>query len=73
MIQPEQQRRAYLEALGIDTWVPRDEPEPAQAGDLPEELAEEPQAPPVRDGLDWPALRDVVSGCSRCALQGRRD
>jgi len=24
MTHPEQQRRAYLEAMGIDVWVPRD-------------------------------------------------
>lgn len=63
MIQPEQQRRAYLEALGIDVWLPRDEQEPeveqAVSGAEPE-------------GLDWTALRDTVTGCTRCALHQSR-
>ncbi len=74
MIQPEQQRRAYLEALGIDVWVPRDEPEPAIVEET--ETADEPAAaspePPCRDGLDWPALREAVSDCRRCVLHETR-
>jgi len=60
MIQGEQQRRAYLDALGIDVWVPRDAPEPDDA-------------PPAADrdteaALDWDALRSAVSGCRKCSL-----
>lgn len=63
MIQPEQQRRAYLEALGIDVWLPRDQARP--------------DVDPVSDdveteGLDWPALRESVAACTRCALHRNR-
>lgn len=63
MIQPEQQRRAYLEALGIDVWVPRDHADP------PGEVAEPVAAP---DGLDWSTLRDTVAACTRCKLHEGR-
>ena len=58
---PEQQRRAYLQAMGIDVWVPRD------ADDVVEE-AEAADQPPPTDGLDWPELRDCVANCTRCEL-----
>jgi DNA polymerase len=63
MIQPEHQRRAYLEALGIDVWLPRDyaEPEPAVVN-----------ATIAADGLDWAALRDTVAACTRCPLHQSR-
>lgn len=61
MMQPEQQRRAYLEAMGIDVWLPRDAREPtAETGG---ELAQ---------GLDWPELRDCVANCTRCELSASR-
>ena len=63
MIQPEQQRRAYLEALGIDVWVPRDHVDPEI------EVAEPVVA---ADGLDWTALRDTVAACTRCKLHKSR-
>ena len=63
MIQPEQQRRAYLEALGIDVWVPRDHVDPCS------EVAE---PVVVSDGLDWTALRDTVAACTRCKLHESR-
>lgn len=59
MTQTEHQRRAYLEALGIDVWLPRSDPEPA-ADVIETENAEE--------GLDWDALRAAVAGCTRCSL-----
>lgn len=63
MVHPEQQRRAYLQAMGIDVWLPRD----AQ-----EIVAEaEADAEPALD-LDWPELRDCVAGCTRCELSGSR-
>lgn len=59
MIQTEHQRRAYLEALGIDVWVPRDQPE----------IAANAVAAEVSDhGLDWDELRAAVAGCTRCSL-----
>jgi len=63
MIQPEQQRRAYLEALGIDVWVPRDHVDP------PGEV-DEPVAAP--DGLDWNTLRTTIAACTRCTLHESR-
>jgi uracil-DNA glycosylase family 4 len=68
-------RARYLEALGIDLWVPR-------AGRLPEPLAPAPgvppqvpaSAPPPPEAApdDWQRLRAEVLACTRCALhQGR--
>jgi DNA polymerase len=59
MIHSEHQRRAYLEALGIDVWLPRDQAEPE-----PEVLA----APRSSDSLDWDSLRAAVASCTGCAL-----
>ena len=63
MIHPEHQRRAYLQAMGIDVWLPRDAAEPeASASD--DHVA--------ADGLDWDALRQCVSDCTRCELAESR-
>jgi len=62
MIHREHQRRAYLQALGIDVWVPRDADEPL------EPAAETPAVP----GLDWPELRECVAECTRCELAQSR-
>jgi len=59
---PEQQRRAYLDAMGIDVWVQRDA---AETG------ADEEAGAPAH-GLDWPELRDCVSNCTRCELSQSR-
>jgi DNA polymerase len=59
MIQPERQRRAYLEALGIDVWLPRDQIDPE-----PEII----DAEIASDNLDWASLREAVAGCRRCSL-----
>ena len=58
MNQPEQQRRAYLQAMGVDVWVPRHEPEA-----VPE---------PV-EGLSWEELRACVADCTRCELSKTRN
>lgn len=63
MMQTEQQRRAYLEALGIDVWVPRDKMQP-----IVDDVSD--ACPP--DTLDWPQLRETVSDCTRCALHENR-
>lgn len=63
MIQPEQQRRAYLEALGIDVWVPRDQADPK-----PEVVS----ASVESESMDWSALRETVAGCTRCPLHESR-
>ncbi len=59
----EHQRRAYLEALGIDLWLPRD-----ATGSTPET-----SAGAVAVGtLDWDALRACVADCTRCELHRGR-
>jgi len=62
---PEQQRRAYLQAMGIDVWVPRD------TDDAVEKAQVSDKQPPT-DGLDWPELRDCVANCTRCELSTSR-
>ena len=59
------ERRAYLEAIGIDLWVPRRAPAPAAAPVL--EL-------PAGDDAEarWQALRAEVLGCTRCPLHRTR-
>ena len=59
MIHSEHQRRAYLEALGIDVWLPRDQADPEP---------EEHSAQAKSDGLDWDSLRAAVASCTACAL-----
>lgn len=63
MMHPEHQRRAYLKAMGIDVWLPRDEPEPsaAVAGDAT-----------ATASLDWDELAARVAGCTRCELSQSR-
>lgn len=53
-------RAQLLEALGIDQWVPRRAVE-AVSGPVDQ---------PVE--LDWPALRECVRECTRCALHRSR-
>ena len=68
-------RNAYLEALGIDRWVPRAQPPEAAAAPVVatpdvEELAAPPavaRAPVVPAG-DWSALRAQVAECTACDL-----
>ncbi|MDX1516481.1 MAG: uracil-DNA glycosylase [Woeseiaceae bacterium] len=57
MTQSEQQRRAYLEAMGVDVWLPRDEPDPVPDADADATAA-----------LDWEALERRVAACTRCEL-----
>ena len=64
MIQPEHQRRAYLEALGIDVWLPREE-----AGAQAEDVAETDAHPDV---LTWDDLRAAVAACTSCSLHTSR-
>ncbi|MEM8815259.1 MAG: uracil-DNA glycosylase [Pseudomonadota bacterium] len=79
----EQQRRAYLDALGIDVFVRRQQPDsaappaaveaPAEAalGGTAVELANAPAAVSAA-GVDFSALRDAVRGCTRCPLHETR-
>ena len=61
----ERQRRAYLQAMGIDVWLPRDADD--DLGD--DGTADEPAH---AEGLDWPELRDCVANCTRCELSASR-
>jgi len=63
MIQPEQQRRAYLDALGIDVWLPRDQADPE-----PEVV--DANITPV--DMDWETLRGTIAACTRCQLHQSR-
>jgi DNA polymerase len=56
-------RLQYLDALGIDTWEPR------QPQAFPAEL---PSAPGAATGADWQLLQDEVAGCVKCALAATR-
>lgn len=65
MIQTEHQRRAYLEAMGIDVWVARSDGESALTQDtLPDRFGGE--------SLGWPELRECVASCTRCELSRSR-
>lgn len=77
MTQTEHQRRAYLQAMGIDVWVANDQPEPV----APEAAAGEPVAPePACSGshggdpasMNWDELRATVSACTLCPLHESR-
>jgi DNA polymerase len=65
MIHPEHQRRAYLQAMGIDVWLPRDAAEP---GDAPIAAVGTAGA----EELDWDELRQCVADCTRCELSESR-
>ena len=64
-MQSEHERRAYLRAMGIDIWVPRD-----QVDAEPPAVEAETQAAP--GDLGWDALRSTVAACTRCALHEGR-
>lgn len=79
-LSPEQ--REYLQALGIEVWLPRDHPLFAGGGAEKGGLAagKPGLAPPARPGAappppapsSWEALQAAVAGCQRCGLhQGR--
>jgi uracil-DNA glycosylase len=63
----EHQRRAYLEALGVDVWLPRAAPER-----LPETPVADRRDAPAPGALGWDALRACVSECTRCGLHRER-
>jgi DNA polymerase len=66
MTQSEQQRRAYLQAMGIDVWLPRVPP------DIDETPAVVDGTERVETELDWDTLRERVAACSRCELAQSR-
>ncbi len=63
-----QRRREYLEAIGIDVWVPRRGGVAAPAAVAPLQV----RAEPLPSATDWEALRAAVLGCKRCALHTTR-
>lgn len=65
MIHPEHQRRAYLQAMGIDVWVPRNAAEPDQSASIASNGVNV-------DKLDWDALRQCIADCTRCELSSSR-
>jgi uracil-DNA glycosylase family 4 len=71
------QRRQYLEALGVDLWVPRAAPAapaaaaPPTPGQSPAAAAPPPVDPAATAAL-WQALRAEVRSCTRCALSATR-
>jgi DNA polymerase len=66
MMQSENQRRAYLQAMGIDVWLPRD------SGDSVDAAPEDEAVSVSADAMDWESLRDTVSACTRCELSQSR-
>jgi len=69
MVHPEHQRRAYLQAMGIDIWLPRDAAE--QESESPNQHPAEAVHAPA-DELDWSELRACVAACVRCELSQSR-
>jgi uracil-DNA glycosylase family 4 len=61
-------RKEYLDAIGIETWVPRVappvslRPDSASAADTAER----------ERGVDWPELQARVAACTRCPLHATR-
>lgn len=65
MLQSENERRAYLRAMGIDVWIPRDQPDAEPAREASEAGAGTP-------AYDWDELRAAVAACTRCGLHEGR-
>jgi DNA polymerase len=63
MAQPEHQRRAYLQAIGIDVWLPRD---------AEDEALVHTDAPADEQNIDWDTLAERVASCTRCSLAESR-
>ena len=75
MVHPEQQRRAYLEAMGIDVWLPRDAEEPVGADPVRDSADSRTGSAPTTGSPptgDWDELRQCVAGCTRCELSQSR-
>jgi uracil-DNA glycosylase family 4 len=70
------QRRQYLQALGIELWVPRQGPASPAAAAPPaarqSAAAAAPPADPAATAALWQALRAEVRTCTRCALSATR-
>lgn len=64
----ESERRAYLDALGVDVWRPRDQDAPAAPLLDTEAVATRTEA----ELLSWPELQQQVATCTRCDLHKSR-
>jgi uracil-DNA glycosylase len=75
---PTDRRREYLQAIGVDVWLPRRAAAAARsAGPAPSPLAPTPPAAPGGDAdaelsARWEALRGEVLRCMRCPLHATR-
>lgn len=65
MIHSEHQRRAYLEAMGVDVWIPRGEAEHEAPANIERHDV-------GTHSMDWGDLRECVSSCVRCELSKSR-
>jgi uracil-DNA glycosylase len=71
-------RNEYLEAIGIDIWVPRGgllraEPEAKPAGSMPRVTGQYDSArAPAEGAVTWESLRADVLACTRCPLHSSR-
>jgi DNA polymerase len=68
-------RQQYLQALGIDLWVPRAQPAAPVSAAMPGAVAmpDRPSAAATIDAPpDWEALQAQVRGCTRCGLCSSR-
>ena len=66
-------RREYIEALGLESWVPRSPPRPTTGAERA--LIEPAALPPGssrEDPFDWVQLRERVAACTRCSLSATR-
>lgn len=66
-MQSEANRRAYLDAIGVDIWVRRD-----LAPEGPAAVATREASPAEAVLPDWVTLRDTVAVCTLCALHKTR-
>ncbi len=63
MLEPEQQRRAYLDAMGIEVWLHRDAAADKRLTRSPDPGCVDPE---------WDELKRQVAACTRCRLHETR-
>ena len=63
----EDRQIAYLQAMGIPVWLER------VAAATPMRDAQPPEPGAAVETMDWPALRQAVSGCTHCSLSESRN
>jgi uracil-DNA glycosylase family 4 len=66
-------RNHYLEAMGIDLWVPRADGPLAGLVTRAPEVADVPEVPSVGDtASEWESLRTEILACTKCGLHKTR-